>query len=81
MQQIAKYFANNLNKALDDLDVPSNSRERSNILSKMLHIPKQQAWSLLEGHLMPDANLLQHIATELELDPEVLLKSDENKYK
>lgn len=77
MQQIAKHFANRLNKALDDLDVPTPIRERSIILAKMLHIPKQQAWSLLEGHLLPDDNLLQQIANELELDSNDLLDNSE----
>lgn len=67
MQTNAKYFSEKLNKGLDDLGVPTG-RERSVILGKMLHIPKQQAWSLLEGHVYPDENLLEQIASELEVD-------------
>ena len=66
--QSAKEFANRLNKSLDELDVPATSRERTSILSKMLQITKQQAWSLLEGHQVPDKELLQQIANELEVD-------------
>lgn len=77
MQQIAKQFAEHLNKTLDDLDIPTNNRERSVILSKMLDIPKQQAWSLLEGHLVPDDSLLQKIATELEVEADWLLGKKE----
>ena len=62
-------FTQRLNKVLDDLDVPSPIRDRAVILSKMLNIPKQQAWAILEGKQSPDESLLQLIATELEVDP------------
>ncbi len=68
MQQAAKHFADQLNKSLDALGLPINMRERSVILSKMLHIPRQQAWGLLEGHLYPDDELLQKMVTELEIN-------------
>jgi hypothetical protein len=67
-QQSAKGFAEALNKSLDEIGAPIHIRERSIILSKMLSIPKQQAWALLEGHIFPDMSLLQQIASELEID-------------
>lgn len=73
-QQSTKQFAEQLNKSLDELGVPIHIKERSAILSKMLHIPRQQAWSLLEGHIFPDENLLQKIATELEIDTRLFVK-------
>jgi len=75
VQKNAKEFSERLNKCLDDLDFPQNSRERSLILSRMLHISKQQAWSLLEGHVQPDDALLQQLATELEVDVETFIQS------
>lgn len=63
-----KHFAARLNQCLDETGAPANVRERAAILSKMLDISKQQAWSLLEGHQLPDADLLQQIATEFEVD-------------
>jgi len=69
VQQNAKQLAVQINKSLNDLGVPINSRERALILSKMLDIPKQQAWGLLEGHALPDDILMRKIATELEIDP------------
>ncbi len=72
MQQNAKKFSEQLNIYLDDLGVPNNIRERAVIFSKMIHIPKQQAWGLLEGHLTPDEELIKKIATELEIDPSLL---------
>lgn len=68
MHQSAKHFAEKLNRCLDDTDAPHSSRERAAILSKMLDIPKQQAWSLLEGQQIPDHDLIQKIAAEFEVD-------------
>jgi hypothetical protein len=68
VQQSAKHFSEQLNRCLDDMGVPTGARDRAVILGKMLHIPKQQAWGLLEGHFYPDSTLLQHIATEFEVD-------------
>ena len=71
MERSTKLFSEQLNKYLDELGTPSAIRERTIILSKMLHIPKQQAWAILEGHMFPDEILLHKIATELEVDPRV----------
>lgn len=73
MQQSAKHFAEQLNKALDELGVPTNTRERSAILGKMLHIPKQQAWGFIEGHVIPDEELLRTMSAELEVTVEWLI--------
>ena len=69
MPYTAKQFAQRLNHCLDETDAPASVRERAVILSKMLDIPKQQAWSLIEGHILPDAPLLERIAEEFEVDP------------
>jgi hypothetical protein len=64
----AKEFAEKINKCLDESDAPAPVRERANILSKMLDIPRQQAWSILEGHVLVEHSLLQRIAVEFEVD-------------
>jgi hypothetical protein len=68
MEHIIKQFADSLNKSLDDLDVPIQIKERATILSKMLGIPKQHAWNLLEGTQMPDNELLERIKAEIEIE-------------
>lgn len=68
MPHTAKDFAEKLNKCLDESEAPAPVRERASILSKMLDIPKQQAWSILEGHFLPEQTLLQRIASEFEVD-------------
>lgn len=68
VQQLLKQFTDELNKSLDSIGAPPGARERAAVLSKMFHIPKQQAWALLEGHLFPDKELLARLAEELEFD-------------
>lgn len=72
MPLTAKLFAERLNSCLDDTGAPVQIRERAVILSKMLDIPKQQAWSFLDGHQLPDSDMLQKIANEFEVDPQWL---------
>lgn len=68
MPHSAKHFAERLNHCLDETDAPAQIRERAAILSKMLDIPKQQAWTILEGHQFPNSELIQRIADEFEVD-------------
>lgn len=68
MQQSTKHFSEQLNRCLDDLGMPSGIRERAVLLSKMINIPKQQAWALLEGQLLPDEQTLKQLSSELEVD-------------
>jgi hypothetical protein len=75
VQQLGKQFSERLNKILDELDMPVPIRERAALLSKMLDIPRQQAFSILDGHLIPDAQLLERIAAELEVEPHQLTGS------
>jgi hypothetical protein len=79
VQQSPKQFSDELNKSLDDIGAPIAIRDRAVVLSKMLNIPKQQAWGLLEGHLSPDDELLKQIATELEINVTPFLKNDKSK--
>jgi hypothetical protein len=68
----AKHFAERLNSCLSDTGAPPQARERAIILSKLIDIPKQQAWSLLEGHQLPNHELIEQIANEFEVDPKWL---------
>lgn len=72
MPKSTNVFAQRLNSCLDDLGAPSHMRERALVLSKLINIPKQQAWSFLEGHQMPDHDFLQEIAREFEVEPDWL---------
>lgn len=67
--QTVKLFSERLNHCLDDTDAPASTRERASILSKLIDIPKPLAWSLLDGHQIPDSNTIERIASEFEVDP------------
>jgi hypothetical protein len=67
VQHTAKQIATELGKYLDEIGAPAIIRERSAILSKILDIPKQLAWSLLEGQAALDPELWHKINAELEL--------------
>lgn len=73
MHQGARHFADKLNNCLNETDAPQQIRERAAILSKLLDISKQEAWSLLEGHQVPTKDLVQRIAQEFEVDLKWLL--------
>jgi hypothetical protein len=73
VQLNAKKLAHQINKSLDEIGVPENSKERLNIFIRMLDIPRQQAWSLLEGQSIPDEQILVKIANELEFDPAAII--------
>ena len=63
-----RHFAQCLNHCLDETGAPANARERAAIISKLLNIPKPQAWSLIAGQQVPDPDLLQLIATEFDVE-------------
>lgn len=68
MAQGLKLFSERLNYCLDETGAPSSIRERAAILSKMIDIPKQTAFSLLEGQQTPAKDTVEKIATEFEVD-------------
>ncbi len=68
MEQYTKKFSTQLNKCLDDIAAPAGIKERAAILGKILHIPKQQAWGLLEGQQPPTPDLLKELADEFEVE-------------
>lgn len=68
MHVSAKLFAQRLNHCLDETDAPASPRERANIISKLLDIPRQQAWSLVAGQQIPSDEIIKRIAEEFEVD-------------
>ena len=68
MESSAKQLSMKVKKILDNLGAPTGARERVTILSKLLGIPKPQAWSLIEGQAAPDPILLKKLANEFEVN-------------
>lgn len=67
-----KLFSTRLQDCLDDTGAPTSIRERAVILSRLIDIPKQSAWSMLNGHQVPDPDVLKKLAHEFEVDPQWL---------
>lgn len=62
-----KTFAQRLNEVLDEVGVPVEMPNRIDALSKMFHIPKFKAETLLNGHIS-DETLVIKLAQEFEVD-------------
>lgn len=65
-------FTERLHQCLDETGAPSSIRERAVILAKMMDIPKQLAFAMLEGHQTPDKEMLQKLASEFEVESDWL---------
>jgi hypothetical protein len=76
-----KQFAEKLNKELDSMGVPTITEERVEAFSKLLKVPKFKAEAFLNGVYMPDEDLLETLAHELEVNPDWLLGKSESKHK
>lgn len=67
-----KRFSEQLNRILDDRDLPSNLRRREEIFAKLMGIPRDIAHRFLNGYAVPDELLLYKIARELDVKPQAL---------
>ncbi len=68
-----KQFSLRLNQELDKMDFPSLLDERTEAFSKLIHIPRFKAESILSGHIPPEKAILDRIAEELEVKCDWLL--------
>lgn len=62
-----KVFAERLHQELDQIGFPIRMDERVEAFSKLMDIPRFKAESLLGGTLVPEPELLQRLADELEV--------------
>ena len=67
-----KQFAERLHKELDVMGVPQHGRERLDVFSKLLKLPRFKAQAILEG-MMPDPQILDNLGRELEVDVDWLI--------
>ena len=74
-----KQFSERLNKELDNIEFPPHQDERVDAFSKMFHIPKFKAEAILNGIYLPEENLLQIIADELEINADWLKGKSEQR--
>lgn len=73
-----KQFAQRLNQELDEMDVPAPHRERTEILAKLIHVPRFKAQAYLDGIDLPDDSILSVMGDELEVDINWLLGRTDN---
>lgn len=68
-----KAFSERLNKELDNIGIPPRHDERVAAFARLLKLTKFKAESLLYGSLVPDYNILNLIASELEVNADWLI--------
>lgn len=76
---INRNFLERLHKQLDSIGLPLDELERSKVFAKLFKVNKPLSSSILAGRMMPNAELLQAIANELEVSPDWLLGHDKAK--
>ena len=74
----AKLFAEMLNKALDELDMPSDLRERGALLARLLGIGRDKARILLNGYALPKEDVYLKMVDELGVQPDWLASQNEH---
>ncbi len=69
-QRQAKIFAEMLNHALDELDMPADVNKRCDLLAQLLGITRHKARVMLEGYSMPKPNdeVYQRLVDELGIE-------------
>lgn len=74
-----KLFAERLNQSLDNIGLPTLDQDRIEAFARLIKAPKFKAESILHGEFIPNPELLEKIASELEVKTTWLLgKSDDN---
>lgn len=75
---IRKDFSIKLNDELDSMGFPMEDSERIRALSKVLEIKPFQAASILHGDCLPNADILNKISKELEINTRWLLEKSKH---
>lgn len=75
-----RLFSERLNHELSEIGIPERMDERVVIFSKVFKTPRYKSAAILNGDLLPDTQLLQELATELEVSTAWLLGKDRNKH-
>ncbi len=76
-----KQFSERLNKELDGIGVPVHNAERVEVFAKLIKVPRFKAEAFLNGITLPDSNLLNCIADELEVNVDWLVGKSDQKHK
>lgn len=75
-----RLFSERLNHELSEIGMPERMDERVTVFSKVFKTPKYKSAAILNGDMLPDTQLLQQLATELEVSTAWLLGEDRSKH-
>lgn len=78
VERQAKSFAERLNRALDELEMPADLREREVLLAKWLGITREKARVMLNGYSLPTESIYSKIVSELGVEPSWFNLEDED---
>lgn len=68
-----KIFSERLNAELDNIGLPQHESERIEAFAKLIKAPRFKAESILHGQLVPNHEMMETIAKELEVSVDWLL--------
>ncbi len=74
----AKLFSSMLNRALDNLDMPTDVREREALMAKLLGITREKARVMLNGYSMPNDDIYTRMVDEFGIEPHFLAEEDDS---
>jgi hypothetical protein len=75
-----KVFSERLNHELNSIGMPERIDERIVTFSKVFKMPRYKSEAILNGNVLPDTELLQKLAIELEVSTAWLLGDDRDKH-
>ncbi len=75
-----RIFSERLNNELSEIGMPEKIDERVEVFSKVFKTPRYKSEAILNGNIMPDTQLLQKLATELEVSTAWLIGKDRSKH-
>lgn len=68
-----KVFSERLNHELNEMGMPERMEERIEVFSKLFKTPRFKSEAILNGEILPDNELLEKVAEELEVSVDWLL--------
>ncbi|HVT62598.1 MAG TPA: hypothetical protein VHD33_03835 [Legionellaceae bacterium] len=75
-----KVFSERLNQELDEIGMPQPSNERIETFAKFAALPKFKAQAVLSGTEIPNEQILNFLANQLEVSVSWLLGKDDRKH-
>ncbi|PJD92884.1 MAG: hypothetical protein CK424_04770 [Legionella sp.] len=75
-----KVFSERLNEGLDEIGMPQRNDERVETFAKFIELPKFKAQAVLNGTAIPNEQILNFLANQLEVSVSWLLGKEDRKH-